>query len=140
MIALLLAAAILAGGQGPARVPDREAHVIAMRALARAAIERDPEFNRAGQEALRRAVQVSGDQRERRLNDVIATHSDAWFENGVQVGAQARATLDDLPQSIRLLRVPKRDPASSRLASAMLGWLRTILCCAVLQAGAFAGV
>jgi len=88
MIALLLAAAILAGGQGPARVPDREAHVIAMRALARAAIERDPEFNRAGQEALRRAVQVSGDQRERRLNDVIATHSDAWFENGVQVGAQ----------------------------------------------------
>jgi hypothetical protein len=175
MIALLLAAAILAGGQGPARVPDREAHVIAMRALARAAIERDPEFNRAGQEALRRAVQVSDDQRERRLNDVIATHSDAWFENGVQVGAQARAmlathlagldrydeaeriatemvrlypgaidetgaTLDDLPQSIRLLRVPKRDPASPRLASAMLGRLRTILCCAVLQAGAFAGV
>jgi len=93
MIALLLAAAILAGGQGPARVPDREAHVIAMRALARAAIERDPEFNRAGQEALRRAVQVSGDQRERRLNDVTATHSDAWFENGVQVGAQARAML-----------------------------------------------
>jgi hypothetical protein len=50
------------------------------------------------------------------------------------------ATLDDLPQSLRLLRIPKRDPASPRLTSAMRGRLRTILCCAVLQAGAYAGV
>ena len=175
MIALLLAAAILAGAQGPARVPAREAHATAMRALARAAIERDPDFNRAGQEALRRAAQASGDERERRLNEVIATHSDAWCENGTRVGATARAilavhlagldrydeaeriavemvklfpgaidetgaTLDDLPQSIRLLRVPKDERRSARLGSRIGERLRTVLCCATLQAGAFAGI
>ena len=175
MIALLLAAAILAGAQGPARVPAREAHATAMRALARAAIERDPDFNRAGQEALQRARSASGDERERRLNDVIATHGDAWCENGSQVGATARAilavhlaaldrydeaeriaremvtlfpgaidesgaTLDDLPQSIRLLRVPKDERPSARLVSVIGDRLRTLICCAVLQAGAFAGV
>jgi hypothetical protein len=93
MIALLLAAAILAGAQGPARVPQREAHVTAMRALARAAIERDPESNRAGQEALKRAMQASGDERR-----------------------------------------------SARLLSRIGDRLRTVICCAVLQAGAFAGV
>ena len=78
MIALLLAAVLAVGAQGPVRAPDREAHVVAMRALARAAIERDPEFNRAGQEALRRAVQVSGDQREQ----VTVAYGDA--EHGSQ--------------------------------------------------------
>lgn len=87
MIALLFAAVLAVGAQGPLRAPDREAHVVAMPAI---------------------------------------------DETG--------ATLDDLPQSVRPLRVPKRDPVSSRLAAAMRGRLRTILCCAVLQVGAFAGV
>lgn len=216
MIALLLAAVISVGVQGPTRAPDREAHITAMRALARAhidteaqrftpaeladiearyrmahahgppmltgpeavaileaLIERYPLSNRAGCAALEVARAASADTRERLLEEVIATHGDAWFENGVQVGAAARASLathlagldrydeaeriavemvqrfpgaidetgavlDDLPRSINLLRVPKREPA--RLTSAIGRRLRTVLCCAVLQMGTLVGV
>ena len=216
MIALLLAAVISVGVQGPTRAPDREAHITAMRALARAhidaeaqrftpaeladiearyrmaharglpmltgpeavaileaLIERYPLSNRAGCAALEVARAASHDTRERLLRDVIAKHSDAWFENGVQVGAAARASLathlagldrydeaeriavemvqrfpgaidetgavlDDLPRSINLLRVPKREPA--RLTSTIGRRLRTVLCCAVLQMGTLVGV
>lgn len=216
MIALLLAAAIFVGAQGP--VQERETHAAAMRLQARAHIAAEasrfsaseladiearylmadvhglrrlnpsdrtsilealiaayPRSNRAGCAALTLAASASGGERERLLRDVIAHHGDAWFENGVQAGAKARAilavhlagldrseeaervaaemvqlypgaidetgaTLDDLPQSIRLLRVPKREAVLSRLSSAIAGRLRTILCCVVLQVGALVGV
>jgi hypothetical protein len=112
-----------------------------------ALVERYPRSNRAGCAAFELARGARGDERERLLRDVIAHHDEAWFDDGVQVGASARAilavhlagldrydeaekiavemvkrfpgaidesgaTLDDLPQTIRLLRVPK-DPESS---------------------------
>ena len=142
-------------------------------AILEALIERYPLSNRAGCAALEVARAASHDTRERLLRDVIAKHSDAWFENGVQVGAAARASLathlagldrydeaeriavemvqrfpgaidetgavlDDLPRSINLLRVPKREPA--RLTSTIGRRLRTVLCCAVLQMGTLVGV
>ena len=216
MIALLLAAAIFVGAQGPGPIQERDTHAAAMRLQARAhieaeatrfsadeladiearyrlahagslplltgpegaailqaLIERYPRSNRAGCAALELARAAPADTRERLLGEVIAKHGDAWFENGVQVGAAARASLathlagldrydeaervavemvqrypgaidetgavlDDLPQSIRLLRLPKREPA--RLTSAIGRRLRTVLCCAVLQMGTLVGV
>ena len=56
-------------------------------------IERYPLSNRAGCAALEVARAAPADTRERLLEEVIAKHGDAWFENGVQVGAAARASL-----------------------------------------------
>ncbi len=56
-------------------------------------IGRYPRSNRAGCALLELARLSSGTMREQYLRQAIAAHSDAWFENGVQVGALARATL-----------------------------------------------
>jgi hypothetical protein len=56
-------------------------------------IGRYPRSNRAGCAVLELARLSSGLTRERYLRDAVATHSDAWFETGVQVGALARAML-----------------------------------------------
>jgi hypothetical protein len=53
-----------------------------------------PKSNRSGCAALKLARLASGtDERERNLKAVIANHSDAWCDSGVQVGALARALL-----------------------------------------------
>jgi hypothetical protein len=56
-------------------------------------IERYPRSNRAGCAVLELARVTSGREREQYLRTAISSHSDAWFENGVQVGAMARAML-----------------------------------------------
>jgi hypothetical protein len=56
-------------------------------------IEKYPRSNRAGCAVLELARLSSGPTREQYLRDAVATHSDAWFETGVQVGALARAML-----------------------------------------------
>jgi hypothetical protein len=56
-------------------------------------IGRYPRSNRAGCALLELARLSSGTVREQYLRQAIAAHSDAWFENGVQVGALARAML-----------------------------------------------
>jgi hypothetical protein len=52
-----------------------------------------PASNRAGCAAIELVHLTQGPAREAALKDVIAHHSDAWFENGTQVGALARAQL-----------------------------------------------
>ena len=52
-----------------------------------------PKSNRAGCALVELARGSNGEARERYLKEAIASHGDAWFENGVQVGAIARALL-----------------------------------------------
>jgi hypothetical protein len=56
-------------------------------------IQRYPRSNRAGCAVLELARRASGAERARQLRVAIANHSSARFENGVQVGAMARAML-----------------------------------------------
>jgi hypothetical protein len=52
-----------------------------------------PASNRAGCAAMDLAQLKQGAAREAALKDVLAHHGDAWFDNGSQVGALARAQL-----------------------------------------------
>src|SRR6185503_5893157 len=56
-------------------------------------IQRYPRSNRAGCATMELALASSGAKRERYLRRAIANYSDAWFENGSQVGALSRAML-----------------------------------------------
>jgi hypothetical protein len=52
-----------------------------------------PRSTRAGCAVLQLAQHSNGDARKRYLELAIANHGDAWCDNGVQVGALARALL-----------------------------------------------
>jgi hypothetical protein len=52
-----------------------------------------PKSNRAGCAVLYLAQLSSGAEREEYLKSAIAAHGDAWYGDGVQVGAMARAQL-----------------------------------------------
>jgi hypothetical protein len=54
---------------------------------------RYPRSNRAGCAAVELAQMSTGDVREQYLKKAIDQHSDAWFENGAQVGPLAMALL-----------------------------------------------
>jgi hypothetical protein len=56
-------------------------------------VRRYPRSNRAGCALLRLAQLSTGARRERYLRQAIQFEGDAWFENGVQVAALARAML-----------------------------------------------
>lgn len=56
-------------------------------------ISRYPGSNRAGCALLHLAQLATGDRREHYLRRAIEHDGDAWFENGVQVAALARAML-----------------------------------------------
>ena len=70
---------------------------------------RYPRSNRAGCAAVELAQMSTGDVREQYLKKAIDQHSDAWFENGAQVGPLAMtllamhyAGLDRLPEAEKL--------------------------------------
>ena len=56
-------------------------------------VEKYPRSTRSGCAALQVARSSSAEERERSLETVIQLHSDAWCEDGVQVGSLARALL-----------------------------------------------
>jgi hypothetical protein len=56
-------------------------------------VQRYPRANRSGCSLLQLAQQTSGARREAALRRAIRFDGDAWFENGVQVAALARALL-----------------------------------------------
>ena len=56
-------------------------------------VERYPRSTRSGCAALQLARSSDAEERERNLETVIQLHSDAWCEDGVQVGSLARALL-----------------------------------------------
>jgi hypothetical protein len=70
-----------------------------------------PRSTRSGCAALRLASGSTAEERERNLKSVIQLHSDAWCENGVQVGSLARAAL-----AMRFVELDRYDEAE-RLAS-----------------------
>ena len=59
----------------------------------RRVVSQYPKSNRAGSAVLYLAQLSSGDQREKYLKSAIGEHGDAWYGDGVQVGAMARAQL-----------------------------------------------
>ncbi|HEU4937432.1 MAG TPA: hypothetical protein VFT39_13305 [Vicinamibacterales bacterium] len=61
--------------------------------ILRELVTRYPKAHRSGCAVLDLARLVSGEARERYLQEAIANHNDAWCESGVQVGALARARL-----------------------------------------------
>jgi exonuclease V gamma subunit len=69
-------------------LPMREAQEV-LRKL----IENYPKSNRAGCAVLELAQLSAGTAREEYLKEAIAHYDDSWYENGVQVGALARARL-----------------------------------------------
>ena len=56
-------------------------------------VEKYPKANRTGCALLYLAQGAKGDEREAFLKQAIADHSDAWYGDGTQVGAFARAQL-----------------------------------------------
>ncbi len=56
-------------------------------------VQKYPTSNRAGCAVLYLAQMSSGSEREEYLTSAIANHGDAWYGDGVQVGAYARAQL-----------------------------------------------
>jgi hypothetical protein len=77
-------------------------------------IRRYPRSNRAGCARLQLAQLSKGPQREQYLRQAIAHDNDAWFENGVQVAALARALL-----AVHLAGLGQFDEAE-RLATELL--------------------
>jgi len=68
------------------RRPEAEPILVAL-------VRRYPRANRAGCALLLLAQLSTGPRREHYLREAISFKGDAWFENGVQVGALARAIL-----------------------------------------------
>jgi hypothetical protein len=56
-------------------------------------VEKYPRSTRSGCAALKLARSSAAEERERNLETVIQLHSDAWCDDGVQVGSLARALL-----------------------------------------------
>jgi hypothetical protein len=61
--------------------------------ILRRVVKEYPKSNRAGSAVLYLAQLSSGDEREAYLKTAIDAHGDAWYGDGVQVGALARAQL-----------------------------------------------
>jgi hypothetical protein len=63
------------------------------KAILQRVVEQFPKSNRAGSAVLYLAQMSSGAEREAYLKSAIESHGDAWYGNGVQVGALARVQL-----------------------------------------------
>lgn len=93
--------------QDRARLPDQDFREIettyqsankdlrapSARETLRQLVQKYPTSNRAGCAVLYLAQLSSGSEREEYLKSAIANHGDAWYGDGVQVGAFARAQL-----------------------------------------------
>jgi len=89
------------------------------KAILQRVVKEFPKSNRAGSAVMYLAQLSSGTDREAYLKTAIEAHSDAWYGNGVQVGALARVQLAGFYAGEERMAEARYSPEKSWAASRM---------------------